>query len=83
MTDKQYTLLDELYFIQNVKSLHSELGWTKAEVEEVLLQLFENGWLTVLLHEQFVEISKEELVEQIEQFGFIASKKGLFAHNSN
>lgn len=83
MTDKQYTLLDELYFIQNVDSLQKELGWARDEVIEVLLELFENGWLKVVKLDEEIEISKETLWQQINQHGFIASKKGLFAHNSN
>ena len=83
MTDQQFTLLDELYFIQNVQSLQTELGWAKDEVIKILLQLFENGWLKVVRLDDEIEISKEELAQQINQYGFIASKKGLFAHNSN
>ena len=83
MTDQQFTLLDELYFIQNVESLTKDLGWAKEEVIAVLLELFENDWLKVVDLDEEVEISKAELAEQITKYSFIASKKGLFAHNSN
>lgn len=84
MTDKQYELLDELYFIQTAETLHARLGWTKAEVAKVLLEIFENGWLKVLFkHDQEIELTQQELALQINEYGFIASKTGLFAHNSN
>ena len=45
MTDLEYDLLDELYFVISFDALQNALNWVKLSIEEQLKNLLEKQWV--------------------------------------
>jgi hypothetical protein len=85
VTDQEFEVLDELYFVTSFKALITAVGWSSDEVFKPLSEMVEKGWVKCLdpTSEQEVECkSATELRNKVEQVLFLATKKGLFEHNS-
>ena len=82
MTNAEFELLDELYFVISYHDLKERLGWADEQLCEQLTALFANGWLRVFKSPDdtmdFELISDEILMNAY----LLASKAGLKAHNS-
>jgi hypothetical protein len=83
MTGRENDLLNEIYFVQSFENLALELGWEDDVILETLLSLHSKGWIRC-----YTTPSDEVMTEEINLKGnfkkylYLASKKGLFAHNS-
>jgi hypothetical protein len=85
VTDQEFEVLDELYFVTAFKALVAALGWSSEEVFVPLSEMVQKGWVKCLdpITEQEVEcMSAIALRNKVEQVLFLATKKGLFEHNS-
>ncbi len=82
MTDQEYNFIDELYFMQTADSLCRNLNWPEEDVKTVLLQIFDKGWLKIMISDDEFNLSREELAADYKKYEYIASKKGLLAHNT-
>ena len=83
MTDQEFDILDELYFLTSYKELKeiSQIG--SLEVKELLWRLIEKGWL--LCHQnndEEIDPTKAEFETEFGNYHYLASKKGLLAHNA-
>ncbi|WP_020527243.1 hypothetical protein [Flexithrix dorotheae] len=84
MTDIEYEVLDELYFVISYSDLKEQTGIGDAELKKCLKQLFDKKWIVC-----FKSVSEELPVEEVnlndysEKYFYLASKKGLFAHNKS
>lgn len=82
MTDEQYDVLDELYFIISFDQLRKELDTDQEKLKEVLKQLLKKGWVKC-----FANVSEELLPEEADMdtcfhhYFYLATKAGLLAHN--
>ncbi len=83
MSDLEYDLLDELYFIQSYKQLEDKLEWENNMLRDTLHQLLQKGWLKCF-QDPNEEIFGDEIDLQTKYrtYYYMASKEGLFAHNS-
>ncbi|MEO9476392.1 MAG: hypothetical protein ABJG41_12695 [Cyclobacteriaceae bacterium] len=82
MTDDEFNVLDELYFVQSFGDLVELSEYQASELIPILIALNEKGYIkflkdvdeewgtTTLKHDQFLNSY------------FLATKKGLLAHNS-
>lgn len=83
MTDDEFLVLDELYFVQSYAQLEKEVEVSPEELLTILRGLFEKDWIKVMN-----TIDDEMTVDQInweiagKTYFFLASKNGLLAHNS-
>ncbi|OEK05338.1 hypothetical protein [Roseivirga misakiensis] len=82
MTDEEFDVLDELYFVQPLAYLTEELSMSAEEIKPILKQLLEKGWVKCL-HNMNDEVFEDELNfdADFEKYYYLASKKGLLAHN--
>jgi len=83
LTDLEYRVLDELYFVSSFQNLQDNLVEEKSLVINALKNLLENNLVTQVK----MEAGKEEKLDvpdpaSIEHSYFVASKKGLLIHNS-
>lgn len=83
MTDLEYEIIDELYFVISFQELKEQL---EISAEELLLELdkmIRKGWVKVFTtdHED-VEIDAVDFSSSYQLFNYLASKKGLMIHNS-
>jgi len=81
MTDKEFDLLEELYFVKTYSDLKKSLG-EEINISDELHRLIKKGWAKVL-DEDDNEIPVTELIfdNNNSVYKFIATKKGLIAHN--
>lgn len=83
MTDDEFDVLDELYFVQSYGQLEKLVDFNSFRLLHTLQGLYEKGWIKVMK-----EIDDEVPEDQIDlqsagtTYFFLASKKGLLAHNS-
>ena len=75
-------LLEELYFVISYKDLVQAITWTP-EIEENLIKLIKNGWVNQLYYDtkngDFVK--QKHIDNQLENYSYLATKKGLLAHS--
>lgn len=83
MTDIEFDLLDQLYFVQTFESLISELQIPEAELKSLLVEMVQKGWVKVMdkqTDEEIVEL--DTWINNCTSFFYLATKKGLFVHNT-
>ena len=82
MTDAEFDILDELYFVTPFAELLAAAEIEKEALGKTLVSLYEKGWLRVY-SERDTEIKpeSEDLHRNLEHYLFLASKEGLMAHN--
>ncbi len=82
MSDQEFIVLDELYFVTSYPDLQQATDLPHNELRETLSGLFSKGWLKV-----FKTVAEElpeeniDLEADLENYYYLASKAGLLAHN--
>lgn len=83
MTDIEYDIIDELYFVISFKELLDNVSVDEKELVFQLKQMIKKGWVRC-----FINISGEEPIEDLDlenqymNYYYLASKEGLKVHNS-
>ena len=84
VTDPEFNLLDELYFVTPFRTLLEKTGWPAPDLEGQLRNLLEQG-----LIRSFWPDPDTELAYETTSFGaiardasYLASKEGLLQHNT-
>jgi len=84
MTDREYEILDALYFTISFETLQNDLeAKEEEELIDEIIALHKKDWIKCLekISEKEVD-SEEEIKKNYKKYNFLASKKGLLAHNS-
>ncbi len=82
MSDAEYEILDELYFIKTFGELQGLFMSGEFHLEEELWKLIQKEWVKILGdQDEEIVLEKDEFMEQKTKFRFNATKKGLMAHN--
>ena len=82
MTDPEFDILDELYFVKSLFDLEKVLECAQYDLKEELWKVILKGWAKAIdSHDQEMILTKEEFLNSSENLKFIATKKGLLAHN--
>ena len=83
MTNREYEILDALYFTVSFDAVKKELETDELMLRDELLTLMDKGWVKCLEKNSEAEVEDKELVKNnYKEYNFLASKKGLIAHNS-
>lgn len=83
MTDQEFDIIDELYFVTPYKDLKEATGFSDGQLQESLIQLTEKGWVRVYKSvDEESEMKTINLNSDFQTFFYLASKKGLFEHNA-
>lgn len=83
MTNDEFTILDELYFVTKYANLQSSCEEDlEGELNEVLVGLIEKDWVSAMASVDEKLKWNSSLKENLPQYFFLATKKGLLAHNS-
>ena len=83
MTDQEYEIMDELYFVISFRELMEKLLLEEVELKVSLSALLEKQYIKC-----FNNVSDEIPPEHIDfennyrNYHYLASKEGLFAHNT-
>jgi len=82
MSDEEFDVMDELYFVQPFSYLTETLAMETEQLKQVLRSLLQKGYIKC-----FFNMNDEVFEEQLnfesdfENYHYLASKKGLLAHN--
>ena len=82
MSEEEFDVLDELYFVQSFSYLLEELEMEAKALKQVLTSLYEKGWVKC-----FLNMHEEALPEEVkldahyQDYFYLATKAGLMAHN--
>ncbi len=83
MTDREYEILDALYFTVPFEYLETELETEAVRLRDELITLLQKGWVKCLEKTSEKEIQEIELINKnYRDYNYLASKQGLLAHNS-
>ena len=83
MTDREYEIIDALYFTVSFDFLKMELETEESVLVTELIALIKKDWVKCLEKVSEIEIEDIELVaKNYTNYNFLASKKGLTIHNS-
>ena len=84
MTDQEFELLDELYFVISYQELKKNLAWDSNVLESNIKALVQKSWIKIMRN-QDVEIEDKLALEltNFEACYFLATKEGLMKHNTN
>lgn len=84
MTNIEFDVLDELYFLQSYKYLSKTLDFSDEQLKSTLRSLLEKGWLKCYkLPTDEIAFESVEFEKDYMNYYYLASKAGLLAHNSN
>ena len=82
MTQDEYEILDELYFIVSYEELVANLSFERDVLNKHLLDLSRKGWIRVFESPDGAKDINLVTESILTSSYFLASKKGLKAHNS-
>ncbi|GGZ40556.1 hypothetical protein GCM10007049_37300 [Echinicola pacifica] len=82
MSEDEFDLLDELYFVQSYDYLKGELGWEDGLLLSTLQQLLKMEYIKCLINPDQELHGDIDLTEAGKEYYFLATKKGLLAHNT-
>jgi hypothetical protein len=84
MSDLEYDVLDELYFVQSFDHLKDTLQWDDRMLRETIEKLLQRDWLRCYATPTDELFGDEiDLETNYHTYFYLASKSGLFAHNSS
>lgn len=82
MTELEFDILDELYFVIGFKELTNTLGIEDTLLKEQLLNMILKDWVKIMEPFSDVEIeSTDDFDQRYKEYFYLATKKGLMAHN--
>lgn len=82
MTDQEFDLLDELYFVQNYDFIKESLGWEDKLLLATLISLYQTGMIKCLSSPDEERFDVVDLLSEGKNLFYLATKKGLMAHNT-
>jgi len=83
MTDLEFEILDEIYFVESFENLQEKLNITEEELKGTLRKMIEKGWVKCFAN-QYTEVifDTHSFEEKYRIYHYLATKEGLLAHNS-
>lgn len=82
MTDQEYDVLDELYFVVPFSHLQQELDMEEETLKKILETLLKKGWIKCFLSASEEALPAEiDLENRFDEYFYLATKSGLLAHN--
>ncbi|MFK7952823.1 MAG: hypothetical protein AB8B73_08245 [Ekhidna sp.] len=83
MTDEEFDIIDELYFVTSYQDLKEGCQFSDEILQSNLVSLIENGLVRVYKDvDEASEMEDVNLKDHFRDYFYLASKKGLFEHNS-
>ncbi len=84
MTNAEYDVLDELYFIRSYKDLAESLDMSEVDLKLTLEKSLSRGWIKCYISPiEEIEPYIRKLESEYWKYHYLATKAGLCANNSN
>lgn len=82
MSDPEFDILDELYFVISFPDLVKKLDYEAQEVKEVLQRLAAQKYVKILrTPDDEIALEDSNFPDQAHEYYYLATKAGLMAHN--
>ena len=82
MTDEEFEVLDELYFVTHYKELQLSLDLDAESLKSLIISLWNKGWLRCYQGvDNELDRDTVDFENQFNKYHYLASKEGLMAHN--
>lgn len=83
MTDLEFEILDEIYFLEGFERIRQKLGLEASLLKETLKRMIEKGWVKCFAngHTEVI-MDTEDFEEKYQTYHYLATKEGLLVHNS-
>ncbi|MGB3585633.1 MAG: transporter [Tunicatimonas sp.] len=82
MTDQEFDVLDELYFVIPFEELLEAVDMEEAELYSILKELLKKKWVKCYRdHSEELLPHEVEIDHQYKEYSYLATKIGLLAHN--
>lgn len=82
MSEEEFDLMDELYFVHSYDYLKKELNWEDAMLLATLQLLHEKEWIKCFLNPEEEVFKDLDIENNGRNYLYLATKKGLMEHNS-
>ncbi|PRY87653.1 hypothetical protein [Mongoliibacter ruber] len=82
MTEEEFDLLDELYFVQHYSYLKETLAWEDSKLLETLSSLHQKTYIKCLTAPDAEIFDQVDFQEKGKELYYLATKKGLMEHNA-
>lgn len=83
MSDLEYDILDELYFLIHFNDLKANLGLSDEDLKPILMKMVRKNWLRCYTQPDIeLEAADIDIEINFRNYHYLASKEGLKAHNS-
>lgn len=83
MSEDEFDLLDELYFVQSYDYLKKELDWEDEKLLFILQELADKEWINCFFGPDEEVFDDPDIANYGKTYFYLASKKGLLAHNAS
>ena len=83
MTEEEFDLLDELYFVQSYEYLKQELDWEDEKLLFILQKLVDKEWINCFSSPDEEVFDDPDIPHKGKTYFYLASKKGLLEHNAS
>ncbi|GAA5027722.1 hypothetical protein GCM10011506_16090 [Marivirga lumbricoides] len=83
MTDDEFDLLDELYFVQSYREIQDAINWNDHRLIATLTSIYKEGYIKILKAHDEEYKNQNDNYDTIpwKELYFLATKKGLLQHN--
>ena len=82
MTDIEFDLLDELYFVTSFSELQKTLSLSTPVLGELLQGMVEKGWVKCFKSaSEELSFDTSDYAQHFAEYFYLATKAGLLAHN--
>jgi hypothetical protein len=82
MSEEEFDLMDELYFVRSYGHLKKELDWEHEKLLATLQSLLEKEWIKCFSSPDEEVFKNYNLPKFGKEYFYLATKKGLMEHNS-
>jgi hypothetical protein len=82
MSETEFELLDELYFVQHYSYLKGTLNWGDEKILDGLKSLHDQGLVKCLRSPDEEIFGEVNFMEKGDSLFYLATKKGLMVHNT-
>jgi hypothetical protein len=83
MSDEEFDLIDELYFVQSYDYLKKELDWEDEKLLFILQKLVDKEWINCFSSPDEEVFDDLDILNKGKTYFYLASKKGLLEHNAS
>ena len=82
MSEEEYDIMDQLYFVTSFEEVKDLSGVDETLVKAILWRFIQRGWIKCFDDpEAEVEPTEDDFKTSFEKYHYLASKQGLLAHN--